>query len=98
VAQIVASPEARRVFQTLSAEGCAGAAAHGMDLGEDAKAHAVLSRSVGSVSRLREDFEKGLPMEVEAFAGDMVRLGKEKGVAVTGFERGYGALLALVGG
>ncbi len=98
VVQIVANPEARRVFETLFTEGCAVAAAHGVDLGEDAKAHAVLSRSVGSTSRLRDDFEKGLPMEVEAFAGDMVRLGKEKAIEVAAFERGYAALLELVKG
>lgn len=98
VAEIAAHPEARSVFEILFTEGCAVAARHGVDLSEDGGGDAVLSRSAATASRLRADLEKGLPMEVEAFAGELVRLGKEKGVEVTVFERGYGALAALVPG
>jgi 2-dehydropantoate 2-reductase len=98
VEEIGERAEARRMFETLFAEGCAVAAAHGVDLAEGADAQAVLLKFADRVSRLRGDLEKGRPMEVEAFAGELVRLGKEKGVGVAAFERGYGALLGLVRG
>jgi len=98
VAEIGVRTEARCLFEILFAEGFAVAAAHGIKLAGEIEPYAVLSKSAGSASRLRADFDKGLAMEVETFAGDMVRLGKEKGVAVAAFEEGYGELLALVKG
>ena len=97
IGPILASPELTATLADLLAEAAAVAKADGVDFGAD-----VVEKRLGWMRRLhpgfkssmQRDLERGKPLEIDALAGAVVRLGEKYGVP-TPVTRCVHAVLAL---
>jgi 2-dehydropantoate 2-reductase len=83
IGEILASPELTATLADLLAEAAAVAKAEGVDFGVD-----VVEKRLGWMRRLHPEFkssmqrdlERGKPLEIDALAGALVRLGQKHGI------------------
>ena len=92
---LLALVESRRLFEEAVREAARVARRHGIALRDDAEER-VLSkaRSMDIASSMLTDLQRGRPLEVEAFNGVVVRLGRRHGVATPVHEVLYALLKA----
>ncbi|MCC7367766.1 MAG: 2-dehydropantoate 2-reductase [Chloroflexi bacterium] len=91
-------PGTRGLYASLVTEAAAVGRAEGLDIDD-----ATVTQMLGQPDRLgpahrtsmAADLERGVPMEVEAVQGEVVRRGAKHGLSIPSFEAAYGVLALL---